>query len=343
MVAETADDLWSDAANNNNDSEAHHGNKSSFQAPSSDPFQTAAADADAHLEDVDPDGCGFHFLYLGLKLWHGIDIIVGFSILLYGSLLSSHNTSVETLTIVVVIGVGILVTVRALSGTLALRTESTCQRVGLTLSSGTSPVLASTWFVLMCIQLIAPGHVQNYMQHHKLLWTSLQHWEVGHKGTVTLLFLGAFFLECVRWYLVQSLSWKLDSLEAQEDARERATAERRNRMPARPWWWRRHSQNNANLDPNDPLTDSLLPITADQQEGGETNNHPSWSFFGRRNHNSTREDASVSFASVQDEWASRSEEDPYWWSREANANTAAAGNSAAPPTNEISWTQEGNL
>ena len=43
-----------------------------------------------------------------------------------------------------------------------------------------------------------------------------------------------------------------------------------------------------------------------------------------------REDASVDFASVQEEWASRTEEDPYWWTREENNS------------NEIKQTESGS-
>jgi hypothetical protein len=34
------------------------------------------------------------------------------------------------------------------------------------------------------------------------------------------------------------------------------------------------------------------------------------------NETDIRDDGSVGFASVQEEWASRSEDDPHWWSKE---------------------------
>jgi hypothetical protein len=45
-------------------------------------------------------------------------------------------------------------------------------------------------------------------------------------------------------------------------------------------------------------------------------------WFGRGGRSSSndnpRDDGSVDYASLNEEWASRSEEDPYWWTREEN-------------------------
>ena len=328
----TADDPWGDAAANT----AAHA-KSSFQL-SNNASGTTTTGAAPEIEDVDPDGCGFNALYAGLQVWHLLDVVLGGCITLYGALISAQ-TSVETIAVVLVLAVGILVLARGLGGACALWTESTCQRFGLTVSAGTSPILAGIWLVLMGINFIAAGHVQTYIAKHKLLWGPLQKWEASHKGTLTLLLLAAFVLECVRWQLVQRLQRKLESLEATEDARERELADRRTRLPDRPWWWRRGS--NA-LDHTDPLTDSLLPVSGDPAHSNTTAQHPAWSFFGRRqrNNNHLREDASVSFASVQEEWASRAEEDPYWWSRDEGNNNNRR-NDSSPPTQEITWT-DGN-
>lgn len=329
----TADDPWGEAAEHT----AAHA-KSSFQLNPPDSTTGGRAET-AEVEDVDPEGCGFNTLYAGLQVWHLLDVMIGGCITLYGALISSHS-SVETITVVLLLAVGILILARALGGACALWTESTCERFGLAVSAGTSPILAGIWLVFAGINVIAHGHLQSYIAKHKLLWEPLQKWEASHKGTVSLLLLAAFVLECVRWHLVKSLQRKLASLEAIEDARERELADRRTRLPDRPWWWRRGS--NA-LDPNDPLTDSLLPVSGEQgNNDASTMRHPAWSFFGRRqrNNNHLREDASVSFASVQEEWASRSEEDPYWWSREEESRHDK-NKSSSPPTQEISWT-DGN-
>jgi hypothetical protein len=48
--------------------------------------------------------------------------------------------------------------------------------------------------------------------------------------------------------------------------------------------------------------------------------------FGRSSssNNNPRDDGSVDYASLNEEWASRSEEDPYWWTREENNQQATA-------------------
>lgn len=346
MVNETVDDPWGEVTTADDDPWAAAANtaahaKSSFHLSNTDNPPGNTTTTGAAIEDVDPDGCGFNTLYAGLQVWHLLDICLGCCITFYGALISAQS-SVETLAVVLVLAVGILVLARGVGGACALWTESTCQRFGLTVSAGTSPILAGIWLVLMGINGIAAGHVQTYIVKHKLLWGPLQKWEASHKGTLTLLLLAAFVLECVRWQLVQRLQRKLESLEAMEDARERELADRRTRLPDRPWWWRRGS--NA-LDPNDPLTDSLLPVSGDpanHNNNSGTVQHPAWSFFGRRqrNNNHLREDASVSFASVQEEWASRAEEDPYWWSRD-EGNNNNNNSSSSPPTEEITWT-DGN-
>jgi len=345
---ETADDPWADAvitSNNNNNNEATA--KSSFQLNPPETTQRAEDD----LEDVDPDSCGFNVFYQGIQVWHFLDVVLGFLLVLYGSLLTRSSHNVDTIVVALVLFVGCLVFLRAICGVTALCSESTCQRFGLTLSAGTSPILACTWFVLMCINLFAPGHVHNYLAQHHLLYAFLETWEATHRGTLTLLLLGAFVLECARWQLVLRLHHKLYSLEAMADARSRERAERRIRLPDRPWWWSHRSfsrgrgrgrNGNDELDPDDPLTDSLLPISADRRGESTSNNDTatrSWTLFGRRRHNNDydREEASVDFASVQEEWASRTEEDPYWWSREEDDN-----NSRTPPTREVSWANEGN-
>lgn len=327
MVDETADNPWADAA-----ARTQATAKSSFQVNSADDWHLGRNQEE---EEVDPDSCGFRTLYQGMQGWHLFDLLMGLLVLLYGSVISS--SSVATIAIVLIMGVGILLLTRAICGILALWTDNFCHRCGLPISAGTSPILAFTWFVLMFINLTAPGHVQKYLEQHGMLWRFLQNWENSNNQRLTMFLLGAFLLECARWQLVQNLNRKLEILEASEDARARERSERRNRFAERPWWFGRRSRTNTN---DDPLTDSLLPVASDRDQQSAA---PSWTFFGRprraqREHNNVREDASVGFASVQEDWASRTEEDPYWWSREEDDSSS----SPAQGNGTVSWLENKN-
>ncbi|CAB9510234.1 expressed unknown protein [Seminavis robusta] len=319
MVDETADHLWASA-----DSEAV---KTSPQLTSTE----------ATLEEeVDPDSCGFMTLYQGMQVWHFIDIVLGVVILIYGSIMAQ---SVSTVAVVLIIGSGIVLTIRGLCGTLSLGTEDICHRCGLSFSAGASPIMACTWFVLMFINLILPGLVRKYLQEHHMLWKFLQNWENSHKLTVTLLLFGVFLLECARWQLVLNLQRKVHSLEAMEDSRANARAARRNRMTDRPWWC--SSINNSPTDPNDPLTDALLPVTAERSKPQQQQS-TGWYFLGRpkrtqQHHVSpnVRQDGSGDFASIQDDWVGRTNEDPFWWSREDDSTVPSMTS-----TEEVSWAKD---
>lgn len=291
---------WANAAESNkHDAEV----RATYQVGAPDewgPGEQRARPRAEDCEEVDPDGCGFKTLYQGLQLWHLIDVFVGTSIILYGSFVS-----VSTIAVAFILGVGILMLFRALCGMLALSTQNTCHRCGLPVSAGTSPILACTWILVAAINLIFPGHVRHYLEEHQLLWSFLQKWAGSHTQTLSLMFLGAFLLECARWQLVQSLHRKLISLEAAEDARARSRSDLRNRLANRPWWFARGSAAANDGSMSEPL---LTPRA--------------WTLLGRPQRTrggggqNLRDDASVDFASVQDEWAGRAEEDPHWWSRD---------------------------
>jgi hypothetical protein len=106
----------------------------------------------------------------------------------------------------------------------------------------------------------------------------------------------------------------------------------------RPWWWnRRH--NNPDDDDNSVMRESLLFGSSNNNgqpgwsamggqsylmEDGVGTPPPSRSLLGRwlgmegGNESNPRDDGSVDYASLNEEWASRTEEDPYWWTREEN-------------------------
>jgi hypothetical protein len=319
VVDETADNPWADAA--------AHLNETATRS-----LEVNEPETSRDREDVDPDSCGFISLYQGMQIWHLLDIVTGFMLLIYGGVVANHSA---TLGVVFIVGSGSVLTIRGVCGALALWTENVCHRCGLSFSAGASPIMACTWFVLMFISLVMPGHLRHYLQEHHLLWQLLQKWEDSHRWVTTLLLFGAFLVECARWQLVLNLQRKVESLEATEDRRAQARADRRTRFADRPWWF--GSANQRPVDRDDPLMDALLPVSADRGDANQSTGN-SWNFLGRprrthrENRRSVREDASVDFASVQDDWASRTEEDPFWWSREDDSSTS-------PPTREVSWAE----
>jgi hypothetical protein len=100
--------------------------------------------------------------------------------------------------------------------------------------------------------------------------------ETYHVSLPLLLVL--FIWECVRYQLLQ-FEYQARVVQDEEEA-----------TPTRPWWWR-------------------------EQMGATEAGLPRW--VTRRNDPDPREDdGSVDFASVQSEWATKSEQDPLWWSRD---------------------------
>jgi hypothetical protein len=103
---------------------------------------------------------------------------------------------------------------------------------------------------------------------------------------------------------------------------------------SRPWWWNRHGSRTP-LNADSDIHESLL----------ENNGQPGWSSSGNQSYlmddgvspsnnrglfggwfgrvassSNPRDYGSVDYESLNEEWASRSEEDPYWWTREENNN-----------------------
>jgi hypothetical protein len=100
----------------------------------------------------------------------------------------------------------------------------------------------------------------------------------------------------------------------------------------RPWWWNRHNSV-SRVDGDERMRESLLgnngqprwsssgnqSYLMDDGVGGTPRSFLGSLFGGRRSDSSNpRDDGSVDYESLNEEWASRTEEDPYWWTREEN-------------------------
>jgi hypothetical protein len=66
-----------------------------------------------------------------------------------------------------------------------------------------------------------------------------------------------------------------------------------------------------------------------------------WWPFSSSSPNDLEDDGSADdYASINQEWASKSEEDPFWWTQERNGGATGAGTSTAPK--DTSWAKEGD-
>jgi len=191
------------------------------------------------------------------------------------------------------------------------------------------------------------------------IWISHQHYYVVWSA---LLFLAVW--ECTRYHVFRFHHQRLlrsDTTILLNDSREGEGQRGR-----KPWWWQAsHKGHGHHYDfSNDDLRQELLERHTNDATGlpdwvteGRRDYHqdsglspnrgqiesqrprwlPSWLSpsprrTGRRGENISAvmdirdETNSVDFASVQEEWASRTEEDPFWWSREEEQGAGCNGN-----------------
>lgn len=178
-----------------------------------------------------------------------------------------------------------------------------------------------------------------------------------HYHYVWMILLGLAFGECLRYLVFEKYfsvavryeDWEEDAPSATDTVPHTPRSLRRLR---RPWWWSSTSQLE---DDSDGLRQSLLspgvPRWVSNRQDGEydetTGVTPprrrakrSWlAFWKSSSRENLRDDGSVDFASVQEEWASRAEEDPFWWSRD---DTETALHSVDRPRRDpdTSWIHE---
>lgn len=118
---------------------------------------------------------------------------------------------------------------------------------------------------------------------------------------------------------------------------------------SRPWWWSRSSLSASRTAAHNDVSFLTSDTTTDWADDA------AWFAFLRRrrqhrrangNDDDLRDDGSVDFASVQEEWATRASEDPHWWSRDASEGpgaTAAANPASADDGvvgRDLSWADD---
>jgi hypothetical protein len=292
-------------------------------------------------------------------LW--TDCIFGVLWCLYG--LALYEDSVEhpsqtlpTLVVSLALIVSTLLLTRFMASCLSVVTAMPdtcdCRRCGLLVSSCIAPVLSLGYATCMCVLAVAgrSGAAAKYLQqHHNLLLPSaLTQWLVEDHW-IWIVLMVSLVGECVLWQLYREYRRHLLQRDAYDLVHPPPLIRIRRRpyRQRRPWWW----QSSFNDDDNNDNGDTLLTrqLLEDNQDGTDANTSRitnttrwwwfpySWAFQDNNdvnNNNNARDDGSADFASVQEEWASRTEEDPFWWSRPEDQQ--GDGNAV----NDTSWAKE---
>lgn len=284
------------------------------------------------------EGCILQTLDLVIQMLLTLDACVGVFGVVFGLVL--HQKHPESLyAILWLLVLGFLALKRALAVTMGLfiPTESlwSCRRVGLTVAGYVSLLLAILEGLSAILGLVFAKNVQHYMQNEKLDLTTHQvDFLVQHYSIIIIVLTVLAILEGVKWQVYLMYRRSILYLEEEEERMTEAQLIRREAARGRPWWWTstvsRHGQqrhrHNRNVSVDSALTDTLLDDAERAEHGGGGRSRKRQRFFllwpfGKTHGGGggdARDDGSVDFASVQEEWASRAEEDPVWWSREDN-------------------------
>jgi len=110
-----------------------------------------------------------------------------------------------------------------------------------------------------------------------------------------------------------------------EDIRDAENLHRYTTRPGRsPWWWGNNHRNGGTRQNDEDLQEPLLfgqpswtNASNNYQVQDGINTSSSWWPFSGGGRNA-RDDGSVDYASLNEDWASRSQADPYWWSRDGD-------------------------
>lgn len=139
----------------------------------------------------------------------------------------------------------------------------------------------------------------------------------GHKEILPIACATFAVFEIVQYFVLRHYYY-------QEELADLNTSRYSSRFSS-PWWWNGNHNPNVTDDLEEPLMNSngqpswTSNSNAYQRQHGAASSSSWWPFSRRRNdidHGGARDDGSVDYASLNEDWASRSEADPHWWSRE---------------------------
>lgn len=255
--------------------------------------------------------------------WHFADSIIGFLMLVYGIVLKTEGKEPMVL-VWTFLSLGTILLIRATFGTWSVYRE-VFGRMGILLSAYCSTILSFILFIVSMTSLGMRQKIAPYLRAHQAdlhLSTAIVGFIENHVHFIWVTLLVCCFIEALRW--VTLINYHAYMLE--EDERSIQLTPQSFRRNCKPWWWAsRRNLNRERGDIADPLlgpswaTSNHRSIQTDHGLDSSANNSIWSRIFGRRGTSgggNVRDDASVDFASVQEDWASRSEEDPLWWTRD---------------------------
>jgi len=257
--------------------------------------------------------------------WHFFDFLIGLTLVTYGIVLRVEGNILKT-TFGALATLGSVLVVRASVGTYSVYKDR-YNRLGMKISAYLSLLMCLLFFVASMISLVKKSKIVQYLaqqKQHLHLPGGLILFLTNNINFIWISILVLCGLEVIRW--ISLLNYREYLLEHDELSVQLLPQTLiRNRKP---WWWKRQNtvRDQAN-DLNDPLLGPSWTASNSQSyqmdEGLDQANKGNslWSkLFEKRGGSNPRDDTSVGFASVQEDWASKSEEDPLWWTREEGKN-----------------------
>ena len=264
-----------------------------------------------------------------LLVLHGFDMILGLFVLVY-AIISEQQRSKKKKSIDLEESlswiVGGMLVLRALGGFSA----TLC---GLRMSGSLSLILGVVDFVasMTALGMTIRGTLRNYLAHHDRLLHLLS----KHPHAIWSFILGCAVLEWIRWALINRIALEISGGGGLQDTPMNSSSpENSFYQNRRPWWWGRNQHH------NNSLSESLLhngdphwtSVSQNYHISDGVDNSSSGWWPWSRNH---RDDASVDYASLNEDWASRSEEDPLWWTKEDDERQQRQEQQSTAHTNDV--------
>jgi hypothetical protein len=294
------------------------------------------------------EGCCLQALDLGAQLSLCLDACFGVFFVVYGIVLhGNHPAPIKAIIWALILGNILLIRSKSVAFGLFLQKDSmwSCQRGGLLVAGYLSIVLFLFYGLSALLGLIFSSNVKSYLQTQNMdLSPSSMEYLLQNWYTLSLISLAVLsVLEALKWRMYIIYHRSIIFLEEEDERDAERDNIRREASTGRPWWWSRTPQrrrpNTVTFDHSlsDPLLDrgDVSTFEETQVRPGRRRGFFLWP-FGKRRDAHTRDDGSVDFASAQEEWASRAEEDPFWWSREEESQN----NRNISQITDTSWVQD---
>jgi hypothetical protein len=272
--------------------------------------ETTAASAGAATSEREHDAVKTCTATLHITL----DGLVGVLLCVYAFLLEEHDISKPIFAVLLWLG-----TVRIVRCAMMLTAlYAHVYAFGfITASAWTGACMSVVYFIPSMAALGIRRKLTTYVTNHASQWyigTRALHFYEHHSNVIWIVTLVVAAMELVSSIWLFYYRWSY--LNSDDD--DNAGGPRRHRP--RPWWW----QPANNAEPS-LLEDPLLPhpwasmardTEYEANHGIAANTRP-WSrwFAKQPSSNHARDEGSVDFSDVQEDWASRSEEDPFWWTK----------------------------